>query len=71
MFPETRMDMVRIGIMQYGWSSRSICELFEHKKSKIDPLHSVITWKSKVMSAKKVAIGDFIGYGTSFLAEEK
>jgi hypothetical protein len=23
------------------------------------------------MSAKKVAIGDFIGYGTSFLAEEK
>jgi alanine racemase len=28
MFP--RMDM-RIGIMQYGlWSTRSICELFEH-----------------------------------------
>jgi alanine racemase len=38
--------------------------------NKIDPLHSVITWKSKVMSVKKVAI-DFIGYGTSFLAEEK
>jgi alanine racemase len=41
------------------------------KKSKIDPLHSVITLKSKVMSVKKVAIGDFIGYGTSFLAERK
>lgn len=73
MFPETRMDMVRIGIMQYGlWSSPEVfVNYLNTKKSKIDPLHRVITWKSKVMSVKKVAIGDFIGYGTSFLAERK
>ncbi|MBE0391853.1 alanine racemase [Flavobacterium sp. 7E] len=71
MFPETRMDMVRIGIMQYGlWSSPEVFVNFLNtKKNKTDPLKRVITWKSSVMSVKKVSIGDFIGYGTSFLAE--
>ncbi|WP_367769325.1 alanine racemase [Flavobacterium sp. WC2421] len=73
MFPETRMDMVRIGIMQYGlWPSPEVfVNYLNTKKSKIDPLHRVITWKSSIMSVKKVNIGDFIGYGTSFLAERK
>lgn len=73
MFPETRMDMVRIGIMQYGlWPSPEVfVNYLNTKKNKIDPLHRVITWKSKIMSVKKVAIGEFIGYGTSFLAERK
>lgn len=73
MFPETRMDMVRIGIMQYGlWPSPEVfVNYLNTKKNKIDPLHRVITWKSSVMSVKKVNIGEFIGYGTSFLAERK
>ncbi|CAM3019544.1 alanine racemase [Flavobacterium frigoris] len=73
MFPETRMDMVRIGIIQYGlWPSPEVFVNFlSTKKSKIDPLQRVITWKSKIMSVKKVKIGEFIGYGTSFLAERK
>ena len=73
MFPETRMDMVRIGIIQYGlWPSPEVFVNFlSTKKSKIDPLQRVITWKSKIMSLKKVKIGEFIGYGTSFLAERK
>jgi alanine racemase len=73
MFPETRMDMVRIGIMQYGlWPSPEVfVNYLNTKKNKIDPLHRVINWKSKIMSVKKVAIGEFIGYGTSFLAERK
>lgn len=73
MFPETRMDLVRIGIMQYGlWSSP---EVFVHylnsKKIKKDPLQRIISWKSEVMSVKKVLPGDYIGYGTSFMASEK
>lgn len=73
MFPETRMDMVRIGILQYGlWPSPEVFVNFlSAKKSKNDPLQRVITWKSKIMSVKKVKIGEFIGYGTSFLAERK
>jgi alanine racemase len=73
MFPETRMDMVRIGIMQYGlWPNN---EVFIHylnsKKIKKDPLQRIIAWKSEVMSIKKVNAGDYIGYGTSFMASEK
>jgi alanine racemase len=73
MFPETRMDLVRIGIMQYGlWPSPEVFVNFlNSKKSKIDPLHRIIAWKSKIMSVKKVNSGEFIGYGTSFLAERK
>ncbi len=73
MFPQTRMDMVRIGIMQYGlWPSTEVLVHFLNaKKIKTDPLNRVITWKSKIMSLKNVAIGNFIGYGTSFLAEQK
>lgn len=73
MFPETRMDMVRIGIMQYGlWSNN---EVFVHylnsKKVKKDPLQRIIAWKSEVMSIKKVNPGDYVGYGNSFMASEK
>jgi alanine racemase len=73
MFPQTRMDMVRIGIMQYGlWPNN---EVFVHylnsKKLKNDPLQRIIAWKSEVMSIKKVNAGDYIGYGTSFMASEK
>ena len=73
MFPETRMDMVRIGIMQYGlWSNN---EVFVHylnsKKVKKDPLQRIISWKSEVMSIKKVNPGAYIGYGNSFMASEK
>ena len=73
MFPETRMDMVRIGIMQYGlWPSPEVfASYISTKKKKIDPLKRVISWKSQVMSIKKINACEFIGYGTSFMAKEK
>ncbi len=69
-YPATRMDMVRIGILQYGfWPSReTFIEYVKNRKRKNDPLKRVIRWESEVMSTKRVAEGDFIGYGTSFLA---
>ncbi len=72
-YPETRMDMVRIGIMQYGlWPSpETFVSFLNKRKTKTDPLCRVITWKSEVMSIKKVKTGDFIGYGTSFMARQK
>lgn len=69
-FPETRMDMVRIGIMQYGlWSSPETYTYYmgQHPKQQ-DPLRRLISWKSRIMTLKNVSKGDFIGYGTSFLA---
>jgi alanine racemase len=72
MFPETRMDLVRVGILQYGlWPSPEVLVSYLNtKKKKIDPLERVISWKSEVMSVKRVKSGEFIGYGTSFMARE-
>lgn len=73
MFPETQMDMVRIGIMQYGlWPSPEVFASFiTTQKKKTDPLKRVISWKSQVMSLKKVNAFEYIGYGTSYMAKEK
>lgn len=77
-YPDTVMDMVRIGILQYGfWPSKEthIEYLRSHNGSEVhnlqheNPLKRVISWKSLVMSTKEVATGEFIGYGTSFLAQ--
>lgn len=69
-YPETIMDMVRIGIMQYGfWPSiETFINYVGKKEQKQDPLRRVLSWKSKVMSTKTVKTGEFIGYGTSFIA---
>ena len=70
MFPETRMDLVRVGILQYGFwpSTEVLVSYLNSKKKKIDPLQRVISWKSEVMSVKRVKSGEFVGYGTSYMA---
>lgn len=71
-YPSTRYDMLRIGILQYGfWPSKETQMDFLNKtKRKIDPLERVLSWKTSVMSVKYVSKGEFIGYGTTFLAEQ-
>ena len=70
--PEMQMDMVRIGILQYGfWPSREVfIEYIKDRSEKSGPLKRIITWKSWVMSLKRVSHGEFIGYGTTFLAQK-
>lgn len=69
-YPESIMDMVRVGIMQYGfWPSiETFINFIGKREDKNDPLRRVIAWKSKVMSTKQVKTGEFIGYGTSYIA---
>ncbi|MFT6333494.1 MAG: alanine racemase [Saprospiraceae bacterium] len=69
-YPKTRMDLVRIGILQYGFFPSKEILIHYLTKHKVHdyPLKRVITWKSKVMSVKAVKTGEFIGYGTSYLA---
>lgn len=71
-YPKTRMDMVRIGIMQYGyWPSMETFIQYAHKKPHMeDPLQRVIRWKTEIMSVKEVNTGEFISYGTAYLANE-
>ncbi|GAA4445178.1 alanine racemase [Pontibacter saemangeumensis] len=69
-YPDTHMDMVRIGIMQYGfWPSPETYSAFRsrHPESP-DPLRRLINWKSSIMSLKHVPQGEYVGYGTSFQA---
>lgn len=71
-YPNSRLDLVRIGIMQYGlWPSQEILiHYLKNSGKKNDPLKRIISWKSKVMSTKEVGKGDFIGYGTTYQARD-
>lgn len=73
-YPETIMQMVRVGIAQYGfWPSQETYMRYavEGHKIKTNPLKRVISWKSRVLSVKKVKAGEFINYGTSFMASRE
>jgi len=72
MYPKSRYDLVRIGIMQFGFwpSPETFIQFVMNRTSKKDPLRRLISWKSKVMAIKEVQPGEFIGYGQSFLARE-
>ncbi len=69
-YPKFQMDMVRLGIIQYGFfpNKETLIEYLTHKKETQNPLRRLISWKSQVMDVKKVKTGEFVGYGTSYLA---
>ena len=70
-YPKSRMDLVRIGIMQYGfWSSaETFINYLSNKRSKINPLQRILGWQSQIMAVKAVKVGEFVGYGNSYLAQ--
>jgi alanine racemase len=70
--PKTRMDLVRVGILQYGfWPSvETFIDVEGSSSSGQDPLKRVISWKSRVMNLKRVSKGQYIGYGSSYLATQ-
>ncbi len=67
-YPNTQMDLVRIGILQFGFFPTQ--EIFVHYATKFktnkNPLLPILSWKTKVMDVKTVKAGEFIGYGTSY-----
>lgn len=71
-YAKTRMDMVRVGILQYGlWPGvETLIHFLSRKKEKLDPLQRVISWKTKIMSIKDVRQGEFVSYGTSYFATD-
>ncbi|MCK4413883.1 MAG: alanine racemase [Candidatus Eisenbacteria sp.] len=73
-YPDTLLDMVRLGIAQYGlWpSAETRMRHFQRNSGNsehrfVDPLSRVMRWSSRIMSIKRVKPGDFVGYGTSYL----
>ncbi|HDP55200.1 MAG TPA: alanine racemase [Bacteroidetes bacterium] len=72
-YSQSIMDMVRVGIAQYGFwpSQETYIYQFKRNQAKNSDLKRVITWKSRVMTIKEVDSGDFVGYGTSYMANKK
>lgn len=68
-YPGTQYDMVRVGILLYGFwpSSETLIEYMTRNNLTRDPITSIISWKTVVMSVKEVDAGEYVGYGTSFL----
>ena len=72
-YPQTTMDLVRIGIAHYGlWPNRetyiyNTLSSEEDMKSK-DPLKFILSWKSCVRGLKNIKLGNFIGYGNGYQA---
>ncbi|MGV8964620.1 MAG: alanine racemase [Candidatus Saccharimonadaceae bacterium] len=70
-YPKARMDMVRIGIMLYGfWSSIEVfIQYINNRPGKTDPLERILSWKSQIMSVKEIKSGEFVSYGISYQAQ--
>ncbi len=70
-YPETRLDLVRSGILIYGyWPTReTFMNYAQRNKQRDDPLKRALSWHSRVMHIKEVPEGEFIGYGLSFQSQ--
>mgnify|MGYP002621665679 CR=1 FL=1 len=69
-YPESQENMVRIGIIQYGfWPNKETHIRFcGDSETNPDLLKRIIHWETKILSTKDVKKGCFVGYGTSYLA---
>jgi alanine racemase len=64
LWPETRLDMVRLGIALYGfWPGPAV----RHASAEKPSLRAVMTWKTRVAAVKTVGCGCCVGYGGSFV----
>lgn len=71
-YPESIGNMVRVGILQYGFMPNEETHIRFCGESEKNPdvLRRVIRWKTYVMAVKDVKKGSFVGYGTSYLAHK-
>lgn len=66
LWPQTRLDMVRIGIALYGlWPSRATREAMDDGKLQLRP---ALSYRSSLVAVRRIETGDPVGYGTSFHA---
>jgi len=68
-YPETQLDMVRVGIANYGyWPSNELkMNRLLKRENWDDPLKAVLSWKSQIMSINKVPEGEYVSYGKAYL----
>jgi alanine racemase len=65
LWPETHLDMVRLGIALYGFWPGPAVKLACGEKLTLRP---VMTWKTRVAAVKSVPCGGSVGYNGSYVA---
>ncbi len=69
LFPETHLELVRIGIGLYGlWPSRETLVAARERKLVGLQLEPAMSWKCLVAQVKDVPTGDYVSYGRSWRA---
>jgi alanine racemase len=65
LFPETRFELVRLGISMYGlWSSKETKAVAKNKNLELD-LKPALIWKTIIAQIKNLPAGTSVGYGLS------
>ena len=66
-YPESRLDMIRLGIGLYGlWPSKETYLSCRLRKRRPIVLKPVLSWRARIAQVKRVPKGAFIGYGCTF-----
>ncbi len=60
-YPSAHLDMVRLGIGMYGYSSNAQVQA---------SLQAAVAWKSVVSQVKTISSGESVGYGCTFVAQQ-
>lgn len=69
-YNHTQQNMVRIGILQYGfWPNEETKQRVNNKSNNLSNLARVISWKTEIMAINFLEKGTLIGYGNSYCAE--
>jgi len=69
--PDSRYNMIRLGVSLYGlWPDKQV-EKLSSKKYPNFSLKPALQWKTKIIQVKKIAKGTKIGYGCTFTASKE
>jgi len=71
MYPETRYDLTRLGIMLYGLPPSAGFRLWAESKNIFDherKILPILSYRARIVHLKDVRKGGYIGYGCSFQA---
>lgn len=71
-FPKSRFNLVRIGVMQYGFwpTNETKMSYLVKRKRKTNPLKPILSWESEIMDIKSIKEGEYIGYSDYYMAQK-
>ena len=80
-YPKMKMEMARVGVLQYGFwpTPETKVSFLTQNEDSLSPkdkqghsyIHRLMSWKTTIMAIKDVSQGQFVGYGTSFMADRQ